>query len=214
MTFSLNEVETLVRKAALGAGIDPGRANDLAAAAIWLTDVRVPVFEIVHRALTLDGGAPLKLADDGTHADCPATSAARTGPSTFDILLAKPPGFRVVLDAVDEPLLVAALAAITAARNGATFTIEISGQTIAMSPGTIPNIAPLMEGQAGSITLARMHETATPPAQRTSAIPRYDPASIPDSGFAALARLAHQTYVPATVESRLSGAGAGLTDND
>ena len=29
-----------------------------------------------------------------------------------------------------------------------------------------------------------------------------------------LEELAHQTYVPASEESRLRGAGAGLTDND
>ena len=29
-----------------------------------------------------------------------------------------------------------------------------------------------------------------------------------------LGRLAHRTYAPATPESRLAGAGAGLTDND
>ncbi|MFV1875593.1 hypothetical protein [Nioella sp.] len=31
---------------------------------------------------------------------------------------------------------------------------------------------------------------------------------------AALNAFAHRTYAPATEESRLAGAGAGLTDND
>ena len=31
---------------------------------------------------------------------------------------------------------------------------------------------------------------------------------------AMLGRFAHRTYAPATQESRLAGAGAGLTDND
>ena len=41
--------------------------------------------------------------------------------------------------------------------------------------------------------------------------PRVD---VPDALCALLTRLAEKTYVPATDASRLSGAGAGLEDND
>jgi len=37
---------------------------------------------------------------------------------------------------------------------------------------------------------------------------------IPDHRWSVLEALAARTYVPATTESRASGAGAGLTDND
>lgn len=40
------------------------------------------------------------------------------------------------------------------------------------------------------------------------------PAVVPDKDWAIWADLAAKTFVPATEESRLGGAGAGLTDND
>ncbi|MGA0281445.1 MAG: hypothetical protein ACO3K9_07130, partial [Paracoccaceae bacterium] len=37
---------------------------------------------------------------------------------------------------------------------------------------------------------------------------------VPQDIFDRLSALAHKTYAPATEESRLAGAGAGLSDND
>ena len=36
----------------------------------------------------------------------------------------------------------------------------------------------------------------------------------PDDAWRALQALEHRTYVPASAHSRLSGAGAGMLDND
>ncbi len=214
MRFSINEVETLVRKAALGAGLDPGRADELADAAVWLTGLQVPVFDIAHRALTSDAGAPITLAEDGTSAACPSSSAARVGMSAIDLLLAKPTDFTVTLDAVDEPLLVTALAAVAARRHGSAFEIETGRAKIAVQPDGIPDLAPLIAERNLRMVLRRTGKNASATAEPTASSCRYDPESLSDNGFASLERLAHQTYVPASERSRISGAGAGLTDND
>jgi hypothetical protein len=43
---------------------------------------------------------------------------------------------------------------------------------------------------------------------------RYDPVETSDFGWDRITELARRTYVPASDQSRLRGAGAGLTDND
>ncbi len=214
MTLSLNEVETLVRKAALGAGLDPGRAGDLAGAALWLTAVNVPVFEIAYRALISKEGPPLAVTSYTKQATCLATAAARIGPSAIDLLVAKPPGFTVALDAVDEPLIIAALAARTAWRDAAAFTIETTETTIEIGPTPRPDVTPLTAGTARRLVLHRAQHAAVPVAENPEPPSRYDPTHVGDTGFADLDHLARLTYVPATEYSRLAGAGAGLTDND
>ena len=92
----------ILEQAALAGAFDPGRADDLAAAAAVLASHPLPVCAILYRALTGGAGQSLTIAADGAHASCHATSAAHVGPSALDLLLANPPGFEVTLDAVDE----------------------------------------------------------------------------------------------------------------
>ena len=55
------------------------------------------------------------------------------------------------------------------------------------------------------MTLGGQIDVATPIRSRAQPAPE---------AWATLNRLAHRTYAPATEESRLKGAGAGLSDND
>lgn len=214
VTFSINEVETLVRKAALGAGLDPGRADELADAAVWLIELQVPVFELAYRALSSAEGSPMTLAEDGTSAACPTTSAARVATSAVDILLVKPPGFTVTLDAVDEPLVVTTLAAVAARRYGTAFEIETASAKIALQPGDFADLDPLIAERNLRMVLRRTGKNASATSEPAASSSRYDPENVADNGFANLEQLAHRTYVPASEKSRISGAGAGLTDND
>ena len=214
MNLSLNEVENLVRKAARGAGLDPGRADDLAAASAVLASHGFPVCAIMYRALTGDPGQPLTIAADGAQAICPATSAARMGSSALDLLLAKPAGFEVTLDAVDEPLLIAALAVVATRRYASGFSITAQGDTLAIERDRPTDFAALESARSNPIVLRRIDEAPARPFQHAFPACRYDPERVSDDGVAGLERLAHMTYVPASEDSRLKGAGAGLTDND
>lgn len=214
MNLSLNEVENLVRKAARGAGLDPGRADDLAAAAAVLASHPLPVCAILYRALTGGAGQSLTIAADGAHASCHATSAAHVGPSALDLLLANPPGFEVTLDAVDEPLLIAALAVVAARRYAAHFTLATGGDTVSITRDRRSDLTALGQAQGAQLVLRRLDATGARPSRTISPACRYDPEKLSDDGVAGLERLARMTYVPASEDSRLRGAGAGLTDND
>jgi hypothetical protein len=214
VSLSLNEVENLVRKAARGAGLDPGRADDLAAASAVLASHGLPVCAIIYRALTGDPGQPLMIAADGAQAICPATSAARAGSSALDLLLAKPPGFEVTLDAVDEPLLIAALAVVAARRYASGFAVTAQRATLTIERDRRTDFAPLENARSIPIVLRRLDATAARPSRAMTPASRYDPEQVSDDAVAGLERLARMTYVPASDASRFKGAGAGLTDND
>jgi hypothetical protein len=51
-------------------------------------------------------------------------------------------------------------------------------------------------------------------ASRNYVLPAQSRVEIPNDIFDRLDSLAHKTYAPASEESRLAGAGAGLSDND
>ena len=215
MNLSLNEVENLVRKAARGVGLDPGRADDVAAAAAMLASHPVPVCAILHRALSSGVGEPLTLAQDGTRAACHATSTAYVGPSALDLLIARPAGFEIALDAVDEPLLMMALAVVASRRYGVGLLVETENGAIAIEHGRRTDLTSLANARAIQLVLRRSARPAGRKTQpHTAFASRYDPAKVSDTGLAALESLACRTYVPASVSSRLQGAGAGLTDND
>jgi hypothetical protein len=214
VNLSLNEVENLVRKAARGAGLDPGRADDLASAAAVLASHPLPVCAIVYRALTGGPGQPLTIAADGAHASCRTTSAAHAGPSALDLLLANPAGFEITLDAVDEPLLIAALAVVAARRYTAQFTLAAGGDTVSITRDRRADIAALGRARGRQLVMRRLDATGARPYLMISPACRYDPEKLSDDGVAGLERLARMTYVPASEGSRLRGAGAGLTDND
>ena len=151
---------------------------------------------------------------DNSAATCPQSRAAHVTPAALDLLCARPAGFEVILDAVDEPLLVAALAAVTAERQPATITLSTDTATLRLEPGHAPSLDALADCRAPRLVLRRLTEPAPAPAENAARPSRYDPARTGDTGLDGLERLARRTYVPASEASRLTGAGAGLTDND
>ena len=67
----------------------------------------------------------------------------------------------------------------------------------------------------GDPLLARVEALSLAPARPPArGLPTTTEVAIPADTLAALEALGHRTYAPATEASRLSGAGAGLTDND
>lgn len=218
-TYALNEVETLVRKAAIGSGLDPGRADELAAAGLWLARRSFPVCDILGRALTGGPGDELEIVRNGTAAASNLARAAWIGPPTFDLLIAKAPGFRIELYNLDEPRLLAAIAAVTAALHGQRFILEWDDAFLPVGPGSNPAAGSIVSGTVRHLSVVRAPPAAVNPRRRpgdpiSTKPARYDPAAAGDSGLAALQALARLTYVPASDQSRRSGAGAGLTDND
>ena len=211
MTYALNELESLLRKAAVGAGFPVGHAVAIAAAGVWLVRRRFPVCEIISRALAV--GMRESLAKpDGSGLAFKAARAAADGPAAIDLLLAGGANATITLGDVDEPALLVGLAGVAAKAHGVGVRLHAADVEVAIGQGT--DITPIECSLSRDCTVIMRLCGDFNCGDATGLATRYDPAACGDSGWDRLAALAHKTYVPASDESRLSGAGAGLTDND
>ncbi len=191
MICSLNEVGGLARKAAVGAGYPAGLAQSVAAAAVWLC------------ALGRDGlGAVLDAVEDGY------TPAVACSPSPYEMIAAGDIR-EAIVDSPRSALLLVGLAGITGRATGSCFALSNDDGTTVRVDGTgFSGSAPEQLAHASRIVVT------TSPAIAHSSSGTPHGVDIDESTWAALQVLAQRTYVPATDESRLRGAGAGLTDND
>jgi hypothetical protein len=107
------------------------------------------------------------------------------GPSAIDAALS---GQEVYLGRLDVPLLLVMLCHVAeeAVEQGFEYTFDEDGGVLLRLSGRAPDRTTMQDGRA----------------------------DIPENVFGFLNILAAKTYVPESEASRVSGAGAGLTDND
>jgi len=112
------------------------------------------------------------------------------------------------LESVARPILLAPFAALSARGIGSSLHLEWDDARVATDGETLT-----VEGSVGAMSadvtvrVGAGSQKGEAQAARSRAAPEADV-------LAALNRLAHRTYAPATEASRLSGAGAGLSDTD
>jgi Protein of unknown function (DUF3726) len=224
MTPSLNEIEMMVWKAARGAGLAWGLAEEIGQAARWLADHGFDWAEPLVAALTEaekeSGLLPVPvLADDNVwEPELSAdgwTSPILCGPLLTDIASDIGTGRPLAFRRIAQPLLMLPFVAGAASEFGFALTLRMDaalfrfdGGTGAEGPSLLPNSA-----LAERIDVSMEDEKPTGPA--LTAFPAGAPRRpIPPGPLARLEAWVQRTYVPANAESRLAGAGAGLSDND
>ena len=187
MICSTAEVEALVLRAARGAGLPVGAAQEIAGLIETLSAVDIPLWDDLIATLT-PPFEPVTTHDDGGALVFQTARVARDGPGAIDAALC---GREVHLEALDAPGIMALL--VQAAERdfeiGLSDSAKVDGGPVVLRLGPFdPNDA------SGNRRPLRM--------------------DVPDTVFTRLKELAAKTYVPASEASRRSGAGAGLTDND
>ncbi|MEL7525264.1 MAG: DUF3726 domain-containing protein [Pseudomonadota bacterium] len=208
MTLSLNEIEATAKRAARGAGYSWGLAEEASKAARWLSshgqDGIAALALLLEKGLAQSPDHQPRATDEIWQGDgdlCPLVTGAflsdcaqnlRSGP--------------VDMRRVAVPLLILPFAANAAAELRCCVTVETDGR-VAMTDGSNLLCADRLPELAERITV-----------RPAGTIPSWQPHGAratpdPDS-WTRLGVLAHRTYAPATDESRLRGAGAGLSDND
>lgn len=184
--LSYNEVLSTTRKAASGAGLPHGVAEEIGHAAVWLSARNVDAVGIVVRALS--GNGPQSIL---------------TGLATVDALCCGEGSEEAVLESADCSLLLLALAGVASGNAGLSLAIQ-------REDGSLLSLdAACLEPAAARLRLVRLREGA---ADDVALSPR--PAATSEAAYAAALALAAKTYVPASDLSRAMGAGAGTTDND
>jgi hypothetical protein len=216
---SLNEIETAVRKAALGVGLPLGIAEEAGLAAAWAAPLPLGIEALIAEALTnIDEKRVLRQP-----ADKAATSALWLGPSAADFAFAMPDE-PIILGPVDVPILVAAI--VARAGEGKTersAAVAWGGScSLALNHGEIGIWAPSLAALTArglEFTVTRGIAPGGKPLFAANDLRRLKLQALSDGvpvGSAAwtdIKRYAAKTLVPATAQSRLRGAGAGDIDS-
>ena len=210
MIVSFNEVETTILKAARGAGMEWGLAEEAAQAARFLARLRLP-FEKPFLNLFSTRAWETPPVLEGTKLR-PARTDVRLCPIRAGAFLSDLGVAGVTrLERVVSPLLLVPFATravekIEMAWNGAGLRVGPSGVmlvagevcALAVSQVEAVSLSPSGDDRAGAWTL---------PAPACAA-------NVDDASWARVQEFEALTYVPASAKSRASGAGAGEIDND
>ncbi|EDM71619.1 hypothetical protein RAZWK3B_19741 [Roseobacter sp. AzwK-3b] len=217
MTWSLNEIEALSRKAARGAGLSWGLAEEAGKAARWLVAQGLPGPQVLADLLTRNDGTTYETLcphdeDEGRWTArggtlCPLISGA----ALCDHASRLAAGEALHLGRTASPMLL--LPYLDAAARMAGRSVTVSWEGVSVTCGAADDIPDGMTDalsttmvDAVSILPGALCDTETPsPTAR---------ADIPEATARQLDAFAQRTYAPETETSRLAGAGAGLTDND
>ncbi|MGC6496638.1 MAG: DUF3726 domain-containing protein [Candidatus Puniceispirillaceae bacterium] len=197
MSWSLGETGALAVKATRGAGFSWGIAEDAGFAVTWLLGRGLPGAAAL--CSYLGWHASQRHLQLETDMKCPLL----TGAAISDGVIALPdaPDDRVALGMVRMPLLLVPFVACLGDED-----IWIHGLQM---PERMDESPPPPVGMAAcSLHRGGVPDWAAAAATHTRL------GSESACCVETLGRLAHRTYAPATQESRLAGAGAGLTDND
>ncbi len=190
MTWSLGEVEALARKAARGAGYDWGLAEEIGRAVRWLSGRGGPAADLLAEYL----------CDVQPAASCPFA----VGAALVDLSGGIRPGTEVELGPVAAPVFllpfVADLGGGRVSRGDVTLATQDDLSVVNWPESWI--------WSQSAVVVRFLGVPATPPRPLTHR------ATLSHAGLATLTTLAGRTYAPPTEASRVSGAGAGLADND
>ncbi|WP_371225943.1 DUF3726 domain-containing protein [Roseovarius sp. 2305UL8-3] len=216
MTWSLNETEALARKAARGAGLSWGLAEEAGKATRWLCSAGLPGPAALAGLLMQNDGAEYArlcpiMTDRTWQAEEGALCPLIAGAALCDRADALAAGNGVTLRNVAYPLLLIPFVAAASEVSKTTLTLRWDdvesihqGEDVWLSAASEILAAPLAE----DIHVERGVAPQGPPIQRF-----YRGAMEPQIADI-LGAFAHRTYAPDTPESRMAGAGAGTTDND
>jgi hypothetical protein len=216
MTFSLNEIETMGKRAARGAGLAWGLAEEAGKATRWLTARGLPGAEELAQILTRhDGQTYDEAAPDDVGGVWRAPSGRLcpliAGPALCDRAGLLADGHDIELGPTAQPLLLVPYVAGAAKLTGAAFELAWSGCVVTVTADGF-----LIDGDRSALTARsvegvlcrRQRDIETPPSRETHG------AAVDAETWSRLEAFAQRTYAPATEASRLVGAGAGLIDSD
>lgn len=209
MSYALNEVEATAKRAARGAGYDWGLAEEAAKATRWLCAQGLDGAAVLARLLEAGFAAELQAhVPQGIEGDwlaeaplCPLATGAAL--SDCAARLRERP---MAIGPVAQPAMILPFAATAARQLGTCVTVAGEGFQ-AVTDGAALHREGTLPDAAARLSIRAAGSLANPDPGRTRAEPE-------EAAWAALNRFAHKTYAPATEESRLLGAGAGLSDND
>ena len=207
---SANEVFHIARKACIGSGLTPDRAEDLAEATTLLQCSGHNGLAALHKLLVRQSReAPqpeLGLVLSAAQMQADQLRPEAEGVAVIDWLVAAQG--EAELHRVCDRLVMAGLLIAAAHSHGGRFYLRKAGMKVPSVLTSPQDFADLPEDEACHLSYQTAEHDR--PAQPVL----FHHTEVELSVWQALEQLAHLTYVPASEASRQSGAGAGLVDND
>ena len=220
-SFSLNQIDQTCRKAAKGVGLPWGVADDIGKALRWLSAYQLTtipqIIEVlgVYQPTHYRDTAPRNLTNPLN------AKGGRLNPLLTGLVLSD-----MIDQMVESPIITGELAY-------PIFTVGFLGQVALTPEDTVRvnwadvsltfyrdrlaihgNLDDLNRQFCEALQCERVDYANLEQDQKTVKKPVMGSVNVKMEDWAELEKMAHHTYVEATDESRQSGAGAGLNDND
>lgn len=216
MTYALNEVEGLSKRAARGAGLSWGLAEEAAKAVRWLASHDLPSLapfaELLAENDTKSYADVAPKSRDGrwvAHGGvlCPLACGAALCDRAVDIGA----GNGIEMEAISHPVLLAPFAAFVAKRVGKIVALYWHDLTVYTDGSQL-----WVEGEKAALEIGAAQGVTCFLAELQTGKPYVGQARCMEDpqNWDMLSRFAQRTYAPATEQSRNLGAGAGNSDND
>jgi Protein of unknown function (DUF3726) len=213
MIVSRNEIESLALKASRGAGMSWGLAEEASIAAGWLAEHALPW------AGTLAALLAQAHNTSAPQVEGPAITPSRPGTRLCPIVtgaLLSDLGQSAAPLQIRDLLAPLWLVPFLASWAGPLTRLSWGDVHLLIAQDSVAGMATSGAATLASAFADRVTITPEPLGRMPASAPRcassgYD---VPDDAWRALQQLEHRTYVPASTQSRLAGAGAGLLDND
>ncbi|MBE1282719.1 MAG: DUF3726 domain-containing protein [Rhodobacteraceae bacterium] len=216
MSHSLNEIEAMGKRAARGAGLSWGLAEEAAKGTRWLSAFGFPGTEMLAELLKLNDQvppidvSPVSLSADIWHAPARRMSPLIAGASLSDCAVRLYERGSITMKNVSLPLLAVPFMGGAALRLGVPVAAEWDGARVATDGKHL-----CVQGDAAALEAKHAERLVfSAPAEMTGQNEAVMRAEVSGGSWDTLNQFAHRTFAPATEESRLRGAGAGLSDND
>lgn len=214
MMVSANEIHHTIRKSCLAIGLDHDRATDIGAAVVWLARRGQDGCGAADAMLaTTDTAPPLHINATKDWLVLSSPRSAVEGIAAIDWLIASPARCCVTISGACDGMLLLGLLGCAAGHYDRAFQISVDGtdrQGVITFAGCT-DWAIIADHPQQTLTLVSL---LSPFDGNLNELDRHDSLAIADDVWGRLSALAYQTYVPSSEQSRLSGAGAGLVDND
>lgn len=219
--YSLNETASLARLAARGAGYHWGLADEVYRSVFWLAQRNLPAPLLLSQLLKSYSApndvelAMPTISDGHVSARGDALCPVLLGCSLVDRIDASIIGSTVTFDAVRCPLLILPFMVELAIKFDCIVMTEHDSTDVITDGRHIrfssPAIHQLKHVKAGRIHFKRSDAIEFSASEQ---LPLRSRVNVDHEVWKTLEAFAHHTYAPATDASRLSGAGAGVSDND
>ena len=193
----------------MGSGFDVGRAQDIAAAGCWLISKGRDGAGAVLQAIE---AGPQPINFDGENSHFQNGHVASCGLAAVDIVEGSD-RFVISFGPLDVPELLLGFVGVASGANDNDYTLAFGskgGVLLCVEPDT--SLDDFFGDKAAKMTLWTVRQGAVISGDNQAN--QDENHRIDLETWVKLLDLAHKTYVPASEASRLSGAGAGLVDND